>query len=91
MIMGTAAHLVPTLCWRGRQNFPPLPSLWVPFVLVNAGCFLRVSLQTLTDWHPVFFSLVGVSGILEGTGLGIWGFGLVRILRKGQISDHLLI
>src|SRR5690606_32741394 len=55
-----------------------------PFVLINLGCFLRVSLQTLTDWHPGFFAVVGVSGLLEVTALAWWGLHLARIIRAGR-------
>jgi hypothetical protein len=83
MIMGMAAKVVPTLNGRDPRT---LPALWMPFILVNVGCFLRVSLQTGTDWHPAFFAAVGVSGILEVIGLAIWGVGLIRIMiaRTGE-------
>ena len=81
MIMGMAAKVVPTLNGRDPRR---LSALWLPFVLVNVGCFLRVSLQTGTDWHPAFFAAVGVSGILEVTGLAIWGVGLTRIMLAGK-------
>lgn len=81
MIMGFAAKVVPTLNGVDPRR---LTSLWGPFILVNLGCFLRVSMQTLTDWDPVFFSLVGVSGTLEVVGLAWWGVGLVCIMRQGK-------
>jgi hypothetical protein len=81
MIMGMAAKVVPTLNGRDPRT---LPALWLPFVLVNVGCFLRVSLQTGTDWHPLFFPAVGISGILEVSGLTIWGLGLARIMISGK-------
>jgi hypothetical protein len=81
MIMGMAAKVVPTLNGRDVRQ---LPALWGPFVLVNLGCFLRVTTQTLTDWHGGFFAVVGVSGVLEVAGLAWWGAGLARIMRDGQ-------
>jgi hypothetical protein len=81
MIMGMAAKVVPTLNGRDTRA---LSRLWGPFLLVNVGCFLRVSTQTLTDWHPAFFGVVGVSGLLEVTGLGWWGLGLAAIMRQGK-------
>jgi hypothetical protein len=80
MIMGMAAKVVPTLNGVDART---LPSLWGPFLLVNAGCLLRVSLQTLTDWHPGVFAAIGVSGVLEVIGLGWWGAPLAGILFRG--------
>jgi hypothetical protein len=81
MIMGMAAKVVPTLNGVDPRKLSPL---WGPFLLVNAGCFLRVSLQTLTDWHPGFFAAVGVSGMLEVTGLAWWGGHLALIMQRGR-------
>ena len=81
MIMGMAAKVVPTLNGRDTRQ---LTALWGPFVLVNVGCFLRVSLQALTDLDPRFFAVVGVSGLLEVTGLAWWGAGLARIMIDGK-------
>jgi hypothetical protein len=84
MIMGMAAKVVPTLNGIDPRKLSPL---WGPFLLVNTGCFLRVSLQTLTDWHPAFFAAVGVSGMLEVIGLAWWGFHLARIIRRGRVES----
>jgi hypothetical protein len=77
MIMGMAAKVVPTLNGLDPRRLSPL---WGPFILINAGCFLRCSLQTLTDAHPAFFAAVGVSGVLEVTALAWWGAHLARIM-----------
>jgi hypothetical protein len=81
MIMGFAARVVPTLNGIDTRR---LTRLWGPFILINTGCLLRVSLQTLTDWHGGFFALVGVSGVLEVTALAWWGVGLLRVRRQGK-------
>jgi len=81
MIMGIAARVVANLNGRDPRQ---LTQLWGPFLLVNLGCFLRVSLQSLTDLHPAFFAVVGLSGTLEVAGLAWWGTGLVRIMRQGK-------
>lgn len=81
MILGMAARVVPML---NGVDATKLSSLYVPFVLVNVGCSLRVTLQTLTDWHPAFFSFVGVSGILEVTGIAWWGWHLFAVIRQGK-------
>ncbi|HOJ72398.1 MAG TPA: DUF1858 domain-containing protein [Phycisphaerae bacterium] len=81
MIMGFAAKVVPTLNGIDTRTLSPL---WGPFILVNLGCFLRVSTQTLTDWHPAFFAVIGLSGTLEVIGLGWWGVGLIRVMVRGK-------
>jgi len=77
MIVGMAAKVVPTLRGIGPEK---LPALWLPFVLINLGCLLRVGFQIGTDWHPTFFKLVGVSGMLEWTGLAIWASHLAAVM-----------
>jgi hypothetical protein len=81
MIMGFAAKVVPTL---NGVDPAKLSRLAGPFVLVNVGCFLRVSTQIATDWHQAAFAIVGISGMLEVAGLGWWGVGLIRIMRQGK-------
>jgi hypothetical protein len=77
MILGIAARVVPDL--RGRRS-DALSPLWGPFLLLNTGCFLRVTLQAATDVHPIFFGLVGVSGLLELAALAWWGAHLIRLM-----------
>jgi hypothetical protein len=86
MIMGMAAKAVATLSGADPRK---LPSLLGPFLIVNTGCFLRVTLQTLTDWHPGFFALVGISGTLEVIGLAWWGGHLVGLMRQGKRAERL--
>src|SRR5690606_2967129 len=77
MIVGVSSKVVPVL--RGvdpRQ----LTDLWVPFVLINAGCALRVVGQTATDWADWVFPLAGASGVLEVAGLAVWGFHLAGLM-----------
>jgi hypothetical protein len=77
MIVGVAAKVVPTLCgisWRR------LSALWGPFLLINLGCGLRVFGQTATDFTPIAFPVAGVSGLLEVTGLAMWGTHLWLIM-----------
>jgi hypothetical protein len=77
MIVGVAAKVVPTL---NGVDIRALSSLWAPFVLLNVGCALRVIGQTMTDTTAQAFPLTGVSGILEVTGLTLWGVHLWRIM-----------
>lgn len=77
MIVGVAAKVVPTLNGVAASR---LSSLWAPFLLINAGCSLRVLGQTLTDFSPNAFAVAGVSGLFEVTGLAIWGVQLWRVM-----------
>jgi hypothetical protein len=81
MIMGMAARVVPTLNGVDPRT---LPGLWGPFLLVNAGCFLRVLTQTLTDWSGTIYPLLGISGTLEVAALAWWGSGLILIIHRGR-------
>ena len=38
-------------------------------MLVNAGCATRVFVQTLTDWYPTAYAIVGISAVFEIAGL----------------------
>ena len=77
MILGMAAKVVPTL---NGVDIRQLRSLWIPFFLVNFGCFMRVFFQIGTDFADWAFPIAGVSGLLEVTGIGIWGLQLWRIM-----------
>jgi hypothetical protein len=77
MIVGVAAKVVPTL---NGLDVRALPRLWTPFLLLNAGCSLRVLGQTLTDFVPQSFVVMGMSGTLEVLGLLLWGVHLGRIM-----------
>jgi hypothetical protein len=77
MIVGVSAKVVPTL---NGVDAKLLASLWTPFVLINAGCLLRVVGQTLTDFTAAAFPLAGVSGLLEVSGLALWGAHLALIM-----------
>jgi hypothetical protein len=77
MIVGVASRVVPTL---NGVDIHRLTALWGPFLLLNAGCALRVVAQTLTDFTPVAFPVAGVSGVLEVTGLALWGAHLWAVM-----------
>lgn len=76
-ILGMAAKVVPTLNGVDIRRLRPL---WLPFFLVNAGCALRVVLQIGTDFTGLAFPAVGISGMLEVTGIAFWGVHLWRIM-----------
>jgi hypothetical protein len=77
MIVGVSSRVVPTL---NGVDLRKLSKLWVPFVLLNAGCASQVIGQTLTDFIPVSFSITSISGVLEVLGLALWGVHLWRIM-----------
>jgi hypothetical protein len=81
MIMGFAAKVVPLLNGVDSRALSPLLG---PFWLVNTGCFLRVVLQTATDWSGRIYPLLGISGTLEVAGLAWWGLGLVQLMGQGK-------
>jgi hypothetical protein len=70
MIVGVASRVVPTLNGVDARR---LSALWLPFVLLGAGCALRVTAQVLTDFTARAFPFAGASGVLEVTGLALWG------------------
>jgi hypothetical protein len=93
MIVGVSSKVVPTL---NGVDIKRLPALWTPFVLINAGCLLRVVGQTATDWTPVAFPLAGMSGLLEVSGLAVWGThlalimaGKARVKRPSEVTPPL--
>ncbi|MBD3336129.1 MAG: DUF1858 domain-containing protein [Candidatus Eisenbacteria bacterium] len=86
MILGMGAKVVPTL--KGI-DIRRLRALWVPFVLVNLGCAMRVGFQVSTDFTQATYSLVGVSGLLEVTGIAVWGVHLWRILNGWAPGEEL--
>lgn len=77
MIVGVASRVVPTL---NGVDAARLSALWLPFVLLNAGCALRVSAQVLTDFTARAFPFAGASGVLEVAGLALWGAHLCLIM-----------
>jgi hypothetical protein len=81
MIMGMAARVVPTLNGVDPRT---LSSLHGPFLLLNLGCFLRVTMQIATDWTHYAYAPIGLSGTLEVTGLAWWGLGLIAVIHRGR-------
>src|SRR5262245_5382949 len=57
-------------------------------MLVNTGCLLRVSTQILTDLAPGAFSVIGLSGVLEVTGIAVWGIGLYRVMNRASSANE---
>lgn len=75
MILGIALHVV------GRMNDIPIakvPSLWLPFILLNFGNAGRVFLEIATDYSPLAFRPMGFTGFIELTGLALWAIAVAR-------------
>jgi hypothetical protein len=77
MIVGVAAKVVLTLNGIDVRSLSPL---WGPFLLLNAGCALRVVGQTLTDFAPTAFPVAGVSSLLGLSELVLWGLHLGAVM-----------
>ncbi|MCC6572300.1 MAG: DUF542 domain-containing protein [Planctomycetes bacterium] len=84
-ILGVGAKVVANL---NGLDTAKLSKLWLPFVLINLGCFLRVSNQVLTDFSSVTFNTLGVSGTLEVTALTLWAIHLMRMMAARQKAGH---
>jgi len=83
MIVGVSSRFVPRL--RGADG-PGLPPLIAAFVLINAGCAIRVGVQPLTDFVPSLLAVVPISGVLELLGFSLWAIDLVRVLRLPELG-----
>lgn len=80
-ILGVGAKVVANL---NGLDTSKLSKLWLPFVLINTGCFLRVSNQVVTDFLPLSFNTLGVSGTLEVAALTLWAAHLARMMYTRQ-------
>ncbi len=76
-IMGVAARVVSA---HAAPWAPDVGRLRLPFALVNLGCALRVTMQVATDFSAAAYPFAGASGVLEVTGLAIWGTRLARAM-----------
>lgn len=59
-------------------------SLWTVFILLNLGNTWRITSQLLTDFYPEAFRFIGISGFIELTALGLWGYELLRNINAGK-------
>lgn len=84
MIMGYAAKVTATLNGipKAKQS-----SLYLPFILINAGCLLRVVGQTATDFNPQIFRFLGISGTLEVAAFILWSYQIISMIFRGSF-DH---
>lgn len=84
MILGHASKVVPTL-----NGIDPgkLSRLWLPFILVNSGCLLRVVTQVLTDRLSMSYALIGISGMLEVAGIALWSAHIISVIVEGKRQE----
>ncbi len=84
MIVGVSTLVVPVT--------PRTATLRPVLLLLNTGCFLRVSLQISSDWTPRAFRVIGVSGVLELTALLVWAAvllpGLLGRVKRPELSPE---
>jgi hypothetical protein len=87
MIMGIGARVVRSHIAGADRR---LGALWIPFILINAGCTLRVAMQLLTDWTPAAYDVIGASGALELAALAVWSAGMLAALlaRRRPGAQH---
>lgn len=80
MIVGMASRIAPV--FRGVALYSQ-PMLNATFALINLGNLLRVGFQSLIPLlGPVSFAPMGISGWLEVSALGLFGFNLVATIRR---------
>ena len=80
-IMGVGAKVVANL---NGEDTAKLSKLWLVFALINVGCGLRVGNQVLTDFAPVSFNTLGVSGILILAALVLWALHVGSLMYRRQ-------
>ena len=88
MIIGVSTLVVPLS--------PRTATLRPTLLLINLGCFLRVSLQVASDWTPHAFHLIGASGLCELTALLLWAGvlwrGLLgRVPRPEEVPENVAL
>jgi len=81
-ILGVAAYIAPR--WRSGRPDTALPSLLLPFLLLNTGNALRVGCEIATDYTRAAFPLMGLTGFIELLALLLWAAALVPALRPAE-------
>lgn len=78
MIIGYASKMVPTFKGVGMYSIRLADA---SFYLINIGCFLRVSTQIMIGLSKdSFYSLIGFSGWIELTAIGIFGYNIWKTM-----------
>lgn len=84
MILGVSSRIVPMLAGLRSDE---VSALWGPFLLLNVGNALRVSLQILTDFVPsVAYPWVGFTGFVEVAALFWWGLVMWRTMNLSSTT-----
>lgn len=87
MIVGYASKMIPT--FKGIN----MSSIWLSnlsFVLLNLGCFLRVSTQVMIGLSSEFcYSLIGISGWIELVAIGMFGYNVWRTMNAEEEGDKI--
>ncbi len=84
MIIGYASKMVPT--FKGIDMYS-LRLSNLTFILLNAGCFLRVFAQILvgtSEGMPVFYAIMGSSGWFEVAALSIFGYNIWKTMNTTE-------
>ncbi|MCF6149821.1 MAG: DUF1858 domain-containing protein [Candidatus Kuenenia sp.] len=89
MIIGYASKMVPTFT---GINMYSIKLSNITFIILNAGCFIRVFSQMLvgiSDGMPVFYGIVGTSGWFELAAIGFFGYNLWKTMntKEHKISE----
>ncbi|MCP5003062.1 MAG: DUF1858 domain-containing protein [Planctomycetes bacterium] len=89
MIVGYASKMIPT--FKGINMF----SLWlsnISFVLLNIGCFLRVSTQMMIGLNGEFYySFIGISGWIELVAIGAFGYNVWRTMNAEEEDEEVSV
>jgi hypothetical protein len=86
MILGVGAHVVARMRDLDESI---LKSLWPAFLLLNVGNTGRVALEIATDFTPLAFRPMGITGFIELVGLSLWAASMIRCMfgyRHSSIS-----
>ncbi|NLC85448.1 MAG: NnrS family protein [Bacteroidales bacterium] len=81
MIVAVSSKIIPGFAGLDIRK---TNSLWIVFILLNLGNTWRITSQILTDFYPEAFKFIGVSGFIELTALGLWGYDLIRNIQAGK-------
>ncbi|HHV85208.1 MAG TPA: NnrS family protein [Petrimonas sp.] len=81
MIVGVSSKVVPIF---SGIDIRKTNSLWAVFILLNLGNAWRIISQITTDFFPQAFGVIGISGFIELTALGLWGYELIKNIQAGK-------
>jgi hypothetical protein len=86
MIIGYASKMVPT--FRGVNMYSVRLSD-MTFILINLGCFLRVSTQIMIGLSGGFYySIIGFSGWIEFAAIGMFGYNIWKSINAEEEDEE---